>query len=174
MKLTHSLSIIAMATALCGCHSSKNSTAMSELTGSNPAAEMVTVPEAAVGTQSALPRAVVYKMNGDYINNVPITVSADGESIVSYPAPSDLTAESKPLPVADGYLLDRRGINANTRFLRFTYDEYSAFAQPPSLEQLKANIIPDARVIDIHRLPITLNQALNDMPRVNQLISEFK
>lgn len=163
-----------MATTLCGCHSSKNSAAMSDITNNNPADEIVTVLEAAVGTQSALPRAVVYRMNGDYINNVPITVSADGESIVSYPAPTDLTPESMPLPVADGYLLDRRGINANTRFLRLTYEEYRALSQPPSIEQLKGDIIPDARVIDIHRLPITLNQALNDLPKVNQIISEFK
>lgn len=170
----HILIIIAMATALCGCHSSKKGTAMSGVTDGSQAAEMVSLPEVSVGTQSALPRAVVYKMNGDYADNVPVIVSADGESIVSYPAPTDLTTESTPIPVTHGYLLDRRGVNANTRFLKLTYDEYRALPQPPSIEQLKADIIPDARIIDIHRLPITLNQAASDLPLVNQLINEFK
>ncbi|MDE6320919.1 MAG: hypothetical protein K2L93_01330 [Muribaculaceae bacterium] len=163
-----------MATTLCGCHSHKNGATVKDYATDIPTAQEVPALEVSGGTYSALPRAVVYKMNGDYADCVPITVSADGETIVSYPAPTDLTPESTPLPVVDGYLLDRRGVNANTRFLRLTYDEYRALQQPPTLDQLKADIIPGARVIDIHRLPITLNQAINDLPKVNQLISEFK
>ncbi len=132
------------------------------------------VAPVAGSTHSALPQAVVYKMNGDYADCVPVTVSADGSTIVSYPAPTDLTSESTPLRVADGYLLDRRGVNANTRFLRLTYDQYRALPQAPSLEQIKADIIPDARVVDLHRLPITLNEALSDIPKVNQLINELQ
>lgn len=163
-----------MATTLCGCHSSKHSPVSTSAIADTPTAEAtITVPVAG-SPQMALPCAVVYKMNGDYADCVPVTVSPDGNTIVSYPAPSDLTSESTPLPVADGYLLDRRGVNVNTRFLRLTYNQYRALPQAPSLDQIKADIIPDARVIDLHRLPISLNQALMDIPRVNQLIKELK
>lgn len=165
---------IAMATTLCGCHSVNKVTDTPQATDTSAmqTAELV-APEVG-GTHSALPRAVVYKMNGDYINNVPVTVGADGQTIISYPAPTDLTPGSTPLPMDDGYYLDRRGINANTRFLRFTYEEYRALQQAPSLEQLRSAIIPQARVIDIHRLPITLNEALSDPDQVNKLIKKFK
>lgn len=165
---------IAMATTLCGCHSVNKTTEKTQLADSTEPHPVEMVAPVEGGTHSALPRAVVYKMNGDYINNVPVTVSADGQTIISYPAPTDLTPGSTPLPMDDGYYLDRRGINANTRFLRLTYDEYRALRQAPTLEQLRSAIIPDARVIDIHRLPLTLNEALSDPNKVNQLINEFK
>ncbi len=118
----------------------------------------------------ALPRAVIYKTNGDYTDNVPVTLNAAGTALVSFPAPSDLTDLSTPLPLADGYLLDRRGVSMNTRFTRYTYDSYRALAAPPSPATLIDSIIPGARVTELHRLDITLQQALGDTAAVNNLI----
>ena len=122
---------------------------------------------------AALPKAVVYKMNGDYAAYVPVTVSADGRSLISFPAPTDLVDGSEPIAMASGYYLDRRGVNQNTRFTRWTYAEYRALRQTPSPAQILDNLIPDARVVDIHRLPITLNQALRDTTKVNDMIKLF-
>lgn len=122
---------------------------------------------------AALPRAVVYRMSGDATAaNVPVTVNASGE-IVSYPAPTDLEGTA-PLAVADGYLLDRRGISAQSRFLRYTYAEYSALSAPPTLAELREAIIPGARVVDMHVLQgFTPSEAAADTAAVNALIRNF-
>lgn len=118
----------------------------------------------------ALPRAVIYKTNGDYRDNVPVTLNAAGTALVSFPAPSDLTDLSTPLPLADGYLLDRRGVSENSRFTRYTYARYRALPAPPAPATLIDSIIPGARVTVLHRLDITLQQALGDTAAVNDLI----
>jgi len=122
---------------------------------------------------AALPKAVVYKMNGDYAAYVPVTVSPDGNTLTSFPAPTDIIDGSEPIALDRGYYLDRRGVNQNTRFTRWTYAEYRALKQTPSPAQILGNLIPDARVVDIRRLPITLNQALKDTTKVNDMIKLF-
>lgn len=118
----------------------------------------------------ALPRAVIYKTNGDYRDNVPVTLNAAGTALISFPAPTDITDLSTPLPLADGYLLDRRGVSENSRFTRYTYAQYRALPAPPAPAALIDSIIPGARVTVIHRLDITLQQALGDTAAVNDLI----
>lgn len=118
----------------------------------------------------ALPKAVLYKTNGDYTDNIPVTLNADGTKVVSYPAPTDITDLSTPLRMADGYLLDRRGVNADTRFTRYTYSQYRALQSPPSPAEILENVIPGSRVTDLKRLDITLQQALGDTAAINTLI----
>lgn len=118
----------------------------------------------------ALPRAVIYKTNGDYRDNVPVTLNAAGTALVSFPSPSDITDFSTPLQLADGYLLDRRGVSENSRFTRYTYDQYRALAAPPSPTTLMDSIIPGARITELRRLDITLQQALGDTAAVNDII----
>ena len=80
-----------------------------------------------------LPRAVIYRTNGDYDDRVPVTLDATRTSIVSYPAPTDITSASVPLVLADGWLLDRRGgISVNSAFLDWTYAQYAAMSHTPS------------------------------------------
>lgn len=123
----------------------------------------------------ALPRAVVYKTDGDYRDNVPVTLNAAGTQVVSYPAPTDLTDYSTPLPLADGYLLDRRGVTADTRFTRYTYGEYRALPSVPSPAEILAHVIPGSRVTELHRLDMTPQQAAGDTAAVNAIIlSGFK
>ena len=61
------------------------------------------------GRQAAIPRARVYRMNGDYADNVPVGTDGNGR-IISYPAPTDLSTASKPIQLAGGWWLDRRGV----------------------------------------------------------------
>lgn len=114
----------------------------------------------------ALPKARIYRMTGAYADNVPITLGPDGR-IVSYPAPTDISNTQRPLPLRDGWWLDRRGVGAGSVFVRYTYSEYAALREAPSLEALKKAIIPGARVVDVTQLPITLEQALADTAAIS-------
>lgn len=127
--------------------------------------------EAVVGSPSAyMPRAVIYKTSGDYADNVPVQLAPDG-SIASYPAPSDVAPDrSTPVALADGFLLDRRGISPAAAFTRYTYAEYAALPQAPTPEQIRAAIIPGARVTEMFSLPMTPSEARADTAAVNEMI----
>lgn len=139
-----------------------------------PIEEPVMAPERIVGDESSfIPKALIYRTNGDYNDNVPITVNATGDQVVSFPAPSDLR-NATPIQLADGWLLDRRGVSLNTRFTTFTYKEYSELPSAPSIERLLHSVIPGARVTEVKRLDITTQQALADTAALNPLIQESK
>lgn len=85
------------------------------------------------------PSVMVYKTKKEYSNFVPVILSDDKSSIVSYPAPADVKdGDGLRLPIAlkDGYLLDRKGINKNVAFLKLTYAEYAALEKAPSKASL--------------------------------------
>lgn len=162
------LTMTALAALAAGCRSSAPATSPEQAQQPTPRQQPPAQADAPI--HRALPRAVIYKTDGDYRDNVPVTLNAAGTALVSFPSPSDLTDLSTPLPLADGYLLDRRGVSMNTRFTRYTYDRYRALAAPPTPATLIDSIIPSARVTELHRLDITLQQALGDTAAVNDLI----
>lgn len=104
---------------------------------------------------SALPHIRIYKTNGDYFRQVPVTLNQSRTEIISYPAPSDLL-DSRPVKLDKGFLLDNRGIGVNTAFTRWTYDEYEALPSAPSPEEIMSNLIPDSRVTEIYEMPFTI------------------
>ena len=92
----------------------------------------------------ASPKVFIYKMKKDYSQNVPVILSSDKKTIVSYPHPRDLYTNGKlalPTKLNDGYWLDNRGINENVAFLSYTYEEYSSFSEVPSISELYKRII---------------------------------
>lgn len=117
-----------------------------------------------------MPKALAYKTDGDYRLNVPITLNSSRTEIVSYPAPTDINLDMAPVALADGWLLDRRGVGENTAFTTYTYSEYASLSQAPTVEQLLAAVIPGARVTAMQRLPMTLTEALADTAAVNKLL----
>ncbi len=149
-----------------GCHAAHSGHALSASGDSEPAQQLVVAKVQPIthecGTASFMPKAVAYQMSGPYADNVPVQVNASGD-IVSYPAPTDISDASTPIDLGDGWWLDRRGISDNSVFTRFTYKEYRAMAQAPSLAELKAAILPDARVTQIFQLPMTTGQAEADL-----------
>lgn len=152
------------------CMTSCFSLKVSDNSTSNSTSDVVPAPKIALTEASptayVIPKARIYKIYGKATaDNVPVQVSTSGE-IISFPAPTDIKGQ-EPLAMADGYLLDRRGIGENTRFLRWTYKEYEAMKQVPSIAELKAAIIPDAGVKSMHVLDLTLSQALADTAVVN-------
>lgn len=157
---------------LCSCSGNKKATEMTRVIPSKTI-ESVSVDTWKTPNTAALPKAQIYKMSGDYRLNVPITLGANGE-ITSFPAPSDIDPDRLPIIVADGYLLDRRGVSDNSVFTRYTYEEYSKLPQVPTLQQLKASIIPGARVTKVVVLPMNLDKALGNVKAVNEWIKQHK
>lgn len=87
---------------------------------------------------------IIYKTKADYSKYVPVTLSADKQKIVSYPAPKDVFYNGNlatPVALTNGYWLDNRGITANSAFVKITYEEYSKMEQTPKLEVLFNAII---------------------------------
>ncbi len=127
-KTTFSVLAVAVAALFSACCASqKNQTANSE-------------PTAAI----ASPKAIIYQTKADYSRNVPVMLSEDKKSIVSYPGPRDVFTGGElayPSKLADGWFLDNRGIGANVAFLKYTYEEYSKMAQTPSATELYNAII---------------------------------
>lgn len=89
----------------------------------------------------AVPHVIIYKTTRDYSQNVPVIMDAARQRIVSYPDPSDLRGDCRPLRLDNEYLLDRRGIGETVAFLSYTYDEYAALEKAPTMQQLMDSII---------------------------------
>ena len=119
----------------------------------------------------AMPYAYIYKTNGDYNNNVIVGYDRATDKFTYYPAPTDVSALSAPLKLTDGWLLERQGgISLNTAFLKWTYTEYRALGTTPTLDELRAAILPDARVTVVERLDMTSMAAQTDTVKVNNFI----
>lgn len=116
---------------------------------------------------AARQRALAFRMSGDYADNVPLTLAADG-TLASYPAPSDISADSAPLPLADGWWLDRRGVTEETVFSRYTLSQYAALKDVPAPQELLASVIPGAKVTAVAPLPMYQQEALADTAAVNE------
>lgn len=130
---------------------------------------LIEAPQAYTGASGVIgappPRAVAYRTDGNYASNVPVQVSPEGR-LLSYPAPEDVRGAT-PLPLTDGYLLDRRGVGPNTVFTRYTYAAYGALPEAPQPQQLLDSVIPGSRVTTSVVLPMTLEEALADTAAVN-------
>jgi hypothetical protein len=86
---------------------------------------------------------IVYKTKKDCTHKVPVTLNETKDQVLSYPAPKDLLAGDElalPIRLKKGFLLDRRGINANTAFTSYTYEAYSGLTSPPSGKELLESI----------------------------------
>lgn len=156
---------VAIMIGVVGCKSGRDVTAVP--------ADATTGTTTLIGGQrpvAALPKAIVYKTNVEVDDRVPISVDEEGGTVLSYPAPTDITGASAPIRLADGYLLDRRGISRSSRFLQLSYEEYRSLGQVPSTEELLGRVIPEARVVEIWQLPMRLSDAVSDTASVNAII----
>ncbi len=129
----------------------------------------VTPQAPATRSVSALPKASAFRMSGDYANNVAITLDAQG-NLTYFPAPSDITPSSAPVQLAEGWWLNRQGIGINSVFTKYTFEEYAALPSVPSVEELKASIIPGARVTAVISLPYAVGEAEANLPAINEFL----
>ena len=90
------------------------------------------------------PKVIIYQTSADYSKLVPVILSADRKSLVSYPDVKDVYFNGTlayPTPLNRGYLLDNRGINKDVAFLKVTYEEYSRLSKTPSPDELLKMVI---------------------------------
>ena len=92
------------------------------------------------------PGVYIYKTRKDYSQFVPIDLSADKKTIISYPDIRDVFTNGKlaiPTRLDDGFLLDNRGISKNVAFLKLSYQQYAELPTTPSPSSL-FNLILDS------------------------------
>lgn len=119
--------------------------------------------------------AIVYKTRANYDNKVPITLSADKKTIVSYPHPIDLYHNGKlsyPTPLDNGYLLDNRGIGKNVAFTNYTYEAYANLPQAPTMAQLFDSIIDDNPLVELFNLGPRIYFEADEVREINLIIKD--
>ena len=87
---------------------------------------------------------IIYKTKADYSDKVPVILSKDKKTLVSYPHPSDLKINGKlatPTQLDLGYWLDNRGINAQVAFTSYTYEHYADLPKSPNPSELLKSVI---------------------------------
>ena len=144
------MAVSIIAAGATGCKCSKNTVKQEETTTSvvkEKAAISGNVPDATYNwitppakQEFALPNVIIYKTKADYSKNVPIRLDDEKTTITSYPGQTDIKNQ-EPRPLQYGFLLDKRGVNLNTAFLKYTYAEYMALKEIPSMAELFKNII---------------------------------
>lgn len=118
------------------------------------------------------PKVIIYQTKADYSQNVPVLLSDDKKSIVSYPHPNDLISDGKlvtPTSLHNNFLLDNRGINKNVAFLKYTYQEYSKLQNPPSPDELFGMIL-DKKPLKKMYICKKCIKSQTDVQRLNDLI----
>lgn len=167
MKLKFLLLITIMCIVAAGCRSNRKSAEME----SGVPYGATTLPPRPVGiAQATEPQAIIYQTNVDVSDKVPIVLNTDG-SLRSFPDPADINPRQAPLALVGGWLLDRRGsIGRGTVFLKYTYNEYSALGEVPSMDELLAAVVPDAKVTMALRLNMPASVARTDTAAVNAMI----
>jgi hypothetical protein len=122
------------------------------------------------------PPTIVYKTKADYNNLVPVILSDDKSQIISYPHHTDIYSNGElayPTALADGYLLDNRGISANVAFLNISYEDYGKMKNLPSVDSL-FNLIIDVDPLVVLYDCGNKNHWDNVEVRMNEIISKKK
>ena len=135
MKTMLICSVIALATS-CSCQKNGPS-------GSGTADKTTTVEDGSTMAETG-PAVLVYSTTTDHDDHVPVMLSNDSKTIVSYPDPADLRTSNgppKPTDLGNGYRMDNRGIGPNVAFLSMGYTEYAALEKAPSTAELMALIV---------------------------------
>lgn len=167
MKILTIFFPIVIAVMLMACSSNKSQVRPVDKSSSQP----VSVFSRSSRPNKALPKAVIYRTNGDYIDNVAVNLNSQRTALISFPAPTDITSHSTPVELGDGWLFDRRGgIGINSAFLSYTYSQYSALKSTPSSLQLFYDIIPGSAVIQCISTPVPLSEAMANPDILKQYI----
>ena len=122
------------------------------------------------------PKAIIYKTKADYSMNVPVILNDKKNKIVSYPDIKDVKNQGKlayPTQLAEGYLLDNRGIGPNAAFLKYTYEEYQNLEQTPKPEDLMNRILDKDPIVEMYEgLPRNKYQSIEN--ELNEIIISKK
>jgi hypothetical protein len=80
---------------------------------------------------------IVYKTRGDYSNLISVNLSKDGTRVTALPG-QDYVEEQRPIPLANGYWLQRM---VGTVYLSITIDEFSDMSNHYTNEDLLRAVI---------------------------------
>lgn len=120
----------------------------------------------------ARPHVLVYKTKTNCRCKVPVVLSSDKKTVVSYPDPADVqTGSNNLLPVSlhKGYLLDQRGVGLNTAFLNISYKKYSKLNAVPTQKELYAMIADKDPLTELYDCGVK-DDSKNSKKALNQLI----
>lgn len=115
---------------------------------------------------------IIYKTNGDFYKNVPVMLSDDKTDIISFPDITDVFYKGKlayPTQLANGYLLDNRGVSKNVAFLKYTYEEYSKLPATPNKDELMQMIISKDPILELYKCD---KLPKNDIQKLNEFIEK--
>lgn len=122
------------------------------------------------------PPTMVYKTKKDYNNLVPIILSEDKTTVISYPHPVDLASGDGyllPTGLNNGYLLDNKGINKDVAFINMTYESYAKLKEAPSKDELLGMVVDKDPLAELCNCGN--RSALTDAPsQLNTLIDSGK
>jgi len=99
------------------------------------------------------PPTIIYKTKDDYAEYVPVSLSEDKTTIVSFPHPRDLYYKGElamPTELSDGFLLDNRGIDTNVAFLSIKYQDYSKMKTAPQPDSLITKILDSDPLLEFY------------------------
>lgn len=120
------------------------------------------------------PQVLVYKTKGDYKTLVPIILNEEKTKIMAYPDPKDLiTGSGLSLPVSlhKGYLMDRRGIDRQSAFIKMTYKRYSQLKKTPTPDELFAQIVDNDPLTEMYNCG-PRNDQKNSVKLINEYIDK--
>ena len=122
------------------------------------------------------PPCIIYRTRSDYSRYVPVTLSADKSKIDSYPDIKDIYYNGKlsvPTPLANGFLLDNRGIGLQVAFLDYTYEEYSKLSSTPPATDLMSRLLDKDPLVEMYQCG-RRSQYTNIEQELNVLITSGK
>lgn len=161
--------------SLCAACSPKASSTEATTVGTisaGPVLSRPTVRPGNSGNASYIPKATAFRMSGDYSRNVAITPGA-GNTLLYYPAPSDISASSAPIELEGGWWLNRQGLSENSVFTSYTFSDYSQLPSTPSQETLLEAVIPGATVTQFVTLPYSITEADSHIPEINLFLKNL-
>jgi hypothetical protein len=116
---------------------------------------------------------IIYKTKSDYAKYVPVMLSEDKLKIVSYPDIKDVYYKGKlayPTQLADGFLLDNRGIGPDVAFLSVTYEKYRDLPKTPTMDELMNLILEKDPITEMYQCG-NRSQYADPEKELNDLIS---
>lgn len=168
MRKGIAIAIVALPLLAAGCN--KKTTVTPDVADEGTTFEAVLVQKPVINSPArVLLKATAFKMSGDYANNVAVTLNADG-TFAYYPAPSDITENSRPVDLGNGWWLNRQGITSNSQFTKYTFEEYSKLKSAPTQDELRDAIIPGARVVEFEQLPFAASEAMDNLNAIKKLL----
>lgn len=121
-------------------------------------------------TVQKLPQTIIYKTKQDYSQFVPVQMDKERTKIVGYPSPQDLEKSGElqtPIILNKGFFLDRRGINANTVFIKVTYAEYAKMQKAPAISDMMEQIVDKYPFVEMYTCPdLKQNAGVDELNKV--------